>query len=131
MGLDHVLSDLEGENYSCQAFIIPACAVNAPHRRDRVWIIAYAPSNGSYRNDQAGCNEREIPPDRLQPRHRWTSGIEGLFESFPNGKRWGAKPGICRLANGVPGRVDRLKQLGNAVVPQIVEIIGTGILQNE
>ena len=40
MGLEQVLSDLEGENYEVQPFIIPACAVNAPHRRDRVWIVA-------------------------------------------------------------------------------------------
>ncbi|SVE57921.1 uncharacterized protein METZ01_LOCUS510775, partial [marine metagenome] len=40
MELDQVLSDLESENYSCQSLVIPACAVNAPHRRDRVWIIA-------------------------------------------------------------------------------------------
>ena len=37
MGLDTVLSDLEAESYSCQPFIVPACAVNAPHRRDRLW----------------------------------------------------------------------------------------------
>jgi DNA (cytosine-5)-methyltransferase 1 len=40
MGLDQVLADLEGEGYTCWPFIIPACAVNAPHRRDRVWIVA-------------------------------------------------------------------------------------------
>jgi len=40
MGLDQVLFDLENENYACWTFIIPACAVNAPHRRDRVWIVA-------------------------------------------------------------------------------------------
>ena len=39
MGLDQVLSDLESENYSCQTLVIPACAINAPHRRDRVWIV--------------------------------------------------------------------------------------------
>ena len=44
MGLDQVLSDLEGENYTCQAFIIPACALDAPHRRDRIWIVANANS---------------------------------------------------------------------------------------
>lgn len=41
MGLDTVLSDLEGEGYTCWAFIIPACAVNAIHRRDRLWIVAH------------------------------------------------------------------------------------------
>lgn len=41
MELNQVLSDLESVGYECQPIIIPACAVNAPHRRDRVWIIAY------------------------------------------------------------------------------------------
>ena len=40
LGLDEVLADLEGEGYAARAVVIPACAVNAPHRRDRVWIIA-------------------------------------------------------------------------------------------
>ena len=40
MVLEQVHAELESEGYSVQAFIIPACAVNAPHRRDRVWIVA-------------------------------------------------------------------------------------------
>ncbi len=40
MALDGVLSDLENEGYSTRAFVLPACAVNAPHKRDRVWIVA-------------------------------------------------------------------------------------------
>jgi DNA (cytosine-5)-methyltransferase 1 len=40
MELDTVLSDLEGQGYEAQAFVIPACAKDAPHRRDRVWIVA-------------------------------------------------------------------------------------------
>ena len=42
MALDTVLSDLESIGYACQAFVIPACAVDAPHRRDRVAIVANA-----------------------------------------------------------------------------------------
>ena len=42
MVFEQVCADLEGEGYEVQPFIIPACAVNAPHRRDRVWIIAHA-----------------------------------------------------------------------------------------
>ena len=42
MELDNVLSDLEGEGYTCQSFIIPACAKDARHRRDRVWILAHS-----------------------------------------------------------------------------------------
>ncbi|MCK4789792.1 MAG: DNA (cytosine-5-)-methyltransferase, partial [Desulfobacteraceae bacterium] len=44
MALDTVLSDLEGEGYATGTFIIPACGLNAPHRRNRVWIIAYSES---------------------------------------------------------------------------------------
>jgi DNA (cytosine-5)-methyltransferase 1 len=46
LGLDSVLSDLENEGYTCQAVIIPACATCAPHRRDRVWIIAHSDDCG-------------------------------------------------------------------------------------
>jgi DNA (cytosine-5)-methyltransferase 1 len=38
---DEVQADLEAEGYEVQPFILPACAVNAPHRRDRVWFVAY------------------------------------------------------------------------------------------
>ena len=46
LGLDEVLSDLEGEGYTARPIIVPACAVNAPHRRDRVWILGYTEHNG-------------------------------------------------------------------------------------
>jgi len=46
LALDQVCSDLEGEGYEVQSFIIPACAVNAPHRRDRVWIVGYCNQEG-------------------------------------------------------------------------------------
>jgi DNA (cytosine-5)-methyltransferase 1 len=42
MALDGVLSDLEAEGYDCGTVVLPACAVNAPHRRDRVWVVANA-----------------------------------------------------------------------------------------
>ena len=42
MALDDTISDLESEGYTARAMVIPACAVNAIHRRDRVWIVAYA-----------------------------------------------------------------------------------------
>ena len=54
MELDGVLSDLEDEGYSCWAFVIPACAVDAPHRRDRVWIVANADGRESERRGELG-----------------------------------------------------------------------------
>jgi len=46
LGLDEVLSDLEGEGYATRTFNLPACAVGAPHIRQRLWIIAHADSQG-------------------------------------------------------------------------------------
>ena len=46
---DEVQADLEAEGYEVQAYVLPACAVNAPHRRDRVWFVAHAPDTESGR----------------------------------------------------------------------------------
>lgn len=43
---DEVQADLEAEGYEVLPFLLPACAVNAPHRRDRIWFIAYTKNNG-------------------------------------------------------------------------------------
>ena len=47
LALDRVLSDLEGIGYAAQAFIVPACAVDAPHRRERVCIVAHSEESRS------------------------------------------------------------------------------------
>jgi len=51
MGLDQVLTDLEDQGYTTRPIIIPACAKNAPHRRDRVWIIGQLTANTNYNDD--------------------------------------------------------------------------------
>jgi hypothetical protein len=57
LALDGVLSDLEAEGYECGSVVLPACAVNAPHRRDRVWVVAYSKKLfGDVRNDYAGIS---------------------------------------------------------------------------
>ena len=192
MGLEDVLADLESEGYQCQTFLIPACAVDAQHRRDRVWIIAHSDSsisgnqwqdemldhrqmdkrktlsvnNGNTRivahSDSVNWSPNEGKPNakadgrdkssgggkvvadtlhkRLQGGEETRnpeSGGKGR-EKLPArcGKRsqpgnWLPEPSVGRVANGVPRRVDRLKQLGNAVVPQIPEVIGRFIMEIE
>jgi len=153
MGLDQVLSDLEGEIYSCQTLVVPACAVNAPHRRDRVWIVAHSDRfDGNGRRYSSGpiCRERSEPSELFRSkenvahanstRRREYSGAISIQEEQPpfehdcggaGGGQWAVEPNVGRVAHGVPNRVDRLKQLGNAVVPQVVEQIGRAIMKIE
>ena len=110
-GLDQVLGSLAALGYDAEWHCVPACAVGAPHRRDRIWIVAYSNSQRS----QGHWGECELGEGKSQvqiSRSDW----------------WACEPGIQRVAYGVPTRVDRLRAIGNAVVPQIVESIGHFIL---
>jgi DNA (cytosine-5)-methyltransferase 1 len=52
MVFDEVQAEMEAEGYEVLPFLLPACAVNAPHRRDRVWFVAYSVSAGAGRKDR-------------------------------------------------------------------------------
>lgn len=106
--LERTCSDMENEGYETQAFIIPACGVGAWHRRKRTFIVAHS---SSFRD---GVQERKI-----QARGNIT--IDSHW--------WDAEPTLGRVANGVSDRVDRLKSLGNAVVPAQIYPILAGIKQ--
>jgi DNA-cytosine methyltransferase len=78
LGLDQVLSDLEGEGYAIQPFVIPACAVDAPHRRDRVWIVAHTDSHGEpYGTRYAESGERLVAHAGCQRQRAKVSGFGG------------------------------------------------------
>ena len=131
MGLDEVLSDLEAEDYAARPFVIPACALNAPHRRDRVWIVARNLGNttGKLCNGDANANNKKV-----LSKVKLSSSIQPRRPSLSkDGVGWGfeAEPNVGRVANGVSRTTHRLKALGNAVVPQIPEIIGLTILRFE
>jgi DNA (cytosine-5)-methyltransferase 1 len=194
MGLDDVLSDLERLGYAARPFNIPACAVDAQHKRARIWTVAYSArerreEGRQHRSEQSAewiacggalvaytgsegfrlgklhagisgqeereegreaavmggeARRREILADterggRPRPGQpvlagNHAPGREGqAIEPF-NGRffaKWSAEPAVGRVAHGIPGRVDRLKALGNAVVPQIPELIGHAILEAE
>ena len=250
LGLDKVLSDMENQGYATRTFIVPACAKNAPHRRDRLWIVCKnvgdsssggrgefrvseekvggteseeaqsirtsstrttmgdTQHNGSSTTQIRGSNEedargsqkgeiqakqfegasgrgdhetmaytkclgweqrteiqgefdREEPSDQLdfssEGRRRSragshvantsSEGLQGwdLNTTINKGRSkesqlgnessrvytdegiWFAEPNVGRVAHGIPKRVDRLKGLGNAIVPQIAMQIGLAI----
>lgn len=153
MALDTVLSDLEAQGYQCEAFIIPACAVDAKHERKRVYIVARRRCEAMDDTESRRCgfwnasHVRTVKRDVNTPADAGeivadTERVDGNGTRFDSGSilgqrsrtteiqqpcRWLPEPGVGRVANGVPGRVDRLRSLGNAVVPQVVEVIGRAI----
>lgn len=56
LALDEVLASLEDEGYTTETFVLPAAGVGAPHRRDRVWIVAYADGSGGWTEQENYCN---------------------------------------------------------------------------
>ncbi|MDA0713491.1 MAG: DNA (cytosine-5-)-methyltransferase [bacterium] len=121
LGLDSVLADLESENYAVRTFIIPAVAVDAKHRRDRLWIVAH-----SERTRLSGYKQKGSGICSQQTQARPIMGDGKLYKGFKS-----IRTGVRRKTDGLSRGVDRVKSLGNAVVPQIVEIIGNAILEAE
>jgi DNA (cytosine-5)-methyltransferase 1 len=222
LGFGDVLADLASCGYSAEWQIISAASVGAPHRRDRLFFVAYPDGERSHRTevnategrqsalvDSARCGEavadaddaRDRAPERDMERERSTRfvfgddslyGISGrsstmadstgrrLEEREPEsettedtrlgsyevgtmananserfsqerpeqsstgttrkgshdrglmefGAWWKTEPGMGRVAHGVPARVDKLRGLGNAVVPQVAELVGRLISQH-
>ena len=155
LALDTVLSDLEAQDYTTETFIIPACGKNAWHRRDRVWIVAYANSIGRQdeqkENGKSLCNGKRNNTTEKQSREQQqcrtrksssfftntnNTGCEEQRQPITDGSElftpkcsswWQAEPGVGRVVDGLPGRVDRLKGLGNAIVPQVAYEIFSAI----
>jgi DNA (cytosine-5)-methyltransferase 1 len=114
-GLDTVLRQLASLGRDAEWHCVPASAAGARHRRDRIWIVSHA----------KGVTER--PGLRTDEPTALGWGRSCNLHSAQHS--WASEPDICRVADGVSLRVDRLKSLGNAVVPQIPEIIGRAIMQ--
>jgi len=153
-GGTRVIGDLTEIGYDCEWQIVGADDVGAPHRRKRIWIVAYSFNNEqclpsgpgssqqpdnrqtwremggkSYRrSDQCGEDVAYSQSKRVEgcgsggKQESYTHGQEGL--PLCKGKRsraanWLPEPSVGRVVNGLPNRVDRLKGLGNAIVPQV------------
>lgn len=124
-----VLGDLAEIGYDAEWDCIPAAAIGAPHLRDRVWLMAYPQQEQRVRPvfdaDHAAETARRNATEWLQNGVRPEMGTP--LRSIPG--RWMDQPDPVGVADGVSDWPHRLAALGNAVVPQIPELIGRAILQ--
>ena len=127
-GMGRVLGDLAEIGYDAEWEVLSAADVGAPHLRKRVWIMAYPDSTGRQEQRRAEPVEQE-----QRPAERSCSEMADPNSSDKPSRHeenwWSTEPNVGRVAHGVPKRVDRLKGLGNAVVPQCAEWIGRHIHQ--
>lgn len=114
--VDPVRADLERLGYETLPIPITAEAVGAPHRRARVFLVAYA-ERIQLREQSGGSGGEDWKEEVLSSD---TSETRGAFGA----STWPASPSICRVDDGLSRRLDRNKSLGNAVVPQCAEVIG-------
>jgi DNA (cytosine-5)-methyltransferase 1 len=156
MVFEQVCSDLESENYQVQAFKIPACGVNAPHRRDRVWIVA---NRDKFNGHNAGFGTGQISqfqeaevsrcltPDPNKPgpqeREMQSEDIRAEQPTIVGGpwrKNWlEIATRLCRVDDGLSGglvrpkgwRVNALKAWGNSIVPQVAYQIMMAIKETD
>lgn len=145
-GLDRVLGTLAEVGYDAQWHCIPAAAVGAPHIRDRVFVIAsMANSRCELRKPRAVCKSSceasshrnaEAEDDKRRSKDVSNADIKSMerqrekpvkvgekLRDIGNGRWWAVEPAMGRVANGIPSRVDRLRCLGNAIVPQVAEVV--------
>jgi DNA (cytosine-5)-methyltransferase 1 len=117
-GLVTVLQDLWEIGYDAEWHIIPAWAVGAIHRRERIWIVAYP-------------NQARLPEFERQEKRGPGARLNSIPLQEGPRERNTHNTYICRGDDAIPGRVDRIKQLGNSVVPQIPELIGREIIADQ
>ena len=127
---EHVCLDLEGSGYEVQPLIIPAVSVNAPHRRDRIWIIAHNAQNSISQRSRRGMEGGG------QILERQSSEIKDARPSWE--ENWiEVATRLCTLDDGLPNGLPRprgwrnaaLKAVGNSIVPQVAEEIMKAIKQ--
>ena len=126
-----VLQDLAALGYRAGWGCWRASDVGALHRRERVFVVAHADAEGELqprglereergRSGDSGAALADAIGERGRGRHSEREDAEDAWESSRHSleRIWNAEPAVGRVADGVPGRVHRLRALGNAVVPQ-------------
>lgn len=98
LGLDAVLADLEAAGFEVQPFIVPACGVNAPHRRDRLFLLAHSFDRGCImRRDR----KLQDPKETFGKGNHYRGGAEKPL----TGQRWEHEPGTSGMADGIRSEI--------------------------
>lgn len=139
-GLAEILEDLEALGYQGTPYLTSACAFGATHKRERVFVVANPLGRGTGlethrdRRQEWGFSNTSAPAMVRQGNDALGAEGDAPRLEFP---RWSSicgwdapTPLVRRVDDGVPQRVDRVRALGNSVVPQVAEYIGRLIMES-
>ena len=149
-GLALVLQNLHSIGYDAEWHCIGASNIGAKHKRDRLWIISY-PNNEGLGSCIRGDGEQLYQEDRSRSNDKNGSGATAAPAMFGESSDMAqalqyrqivtkieesdfwqkGEPRFPRVVDGVSSKVDRLRCIGNSVVPQIPELLGNAILERE
>lgn len=131
-GLDQVIKEFTSLGYDCRWTIVSAKEVGAHHLRKRWFMLAHSKSEGLERQRNGAIGNKKTKPialgenenvadsqcdkSRIQPR-RSSRQKRKDTPHYLDGSQWISEPSVDRVVNGLPFRVDRVKSLGNSVVP--------------
>ncbi len=140
-GIDQILADLAAMGYDARWGVLGAVDAGAPHKRDRIWILAHADSLRKLQPQRSEPEERGRPcdlgceisdPDSLHEQRIVSCISDAEKRAEPrerslgpqcNGLGWWlSEPDLGRVAHGVAYRVDRLRCLGNGQVPAVAAL---------
>jgi len=139
MGGLQVIGEFAEIGYDAEWRVVSAAGLGAPHRRERLFIVAYPNSKREYGR---GHIYREESVKQRQALQMAVNRSNSQMANADNNRRrrsktafskcdwWKAEPSVGRVAYGIPFRVDRLRGLGNAVVPQVAEYIGRLVMEH-
>ena len=144
MGFGDVLADLASIGFDAEWQVIPAAALGAPHKRERVFIVAYPKSelsNVGNNNARIGMESQPLSKIRNNGRSQSLANADSAPKQhkqvwqvpqpdFVRCSWWEVEPDVGRMAHGVPNRVDRFRGLGNAIVPQVAELVGALVVEH-
>ena len=131
LAADDVCRDLEYQGYSVGIWDYEAAAVGAKHRRERIFFVAHSGQEGASNQPERPSSTPSPNPNSALSQGEWLSSrIPQAFSVFSLYGRWQPEHRVDRVVNGLPHRVDRLRALGNAVVPQQVYPIFKAVIEN-
>ncbi|MEO6889876.1 MAG: DNA (cytosine-5-)-methyltransferase [Ktedonobacteraceae bacterium] len=122
-----VLRDLAQAGYDAEWCVLSAARLGAPHLRERVFIVAYP-----FNTRCTTTRDISTRPIFQWSQSRWKQGTNRVGRPSESwGDFWAVESDVCRVAHGVSSRLDRIRGLGNAIVPQCAEYVARCILAHE